>query len=344
LEGQKARTSPLKINICQSCGLWEVDSPPAPGELFNEDYRYRSSDSMGKYFKEQAPSIISSLDLPADGLVLEIGSNDGPFQEAARDLGVVVHGVDPAGNMVKEAQDKDLRSRCAFFGSHDAKKYFADESYDAVTSFNCFAHIEGIRQVFAEVYRVLRPGGRLLFEVHSQNSLLEDMQYDFIYHEHLFYHTATSLSKLCTGSGLSVISIETRDSHGGSFRVVAEKVKSPGVFNADVFFHIEECRAFLRNLGDKFAVAYGASGRANIHFSMLGQSAKKFKFVIDDSPARYGRTMANGVPVLPAADGLSHTIDVVVITAWTYADRILPKIPENIPEVWVMFPEIRRLR
>ena len=216
---------PAELLRCARCELVQLGLVVDPAILFPPSYPYTSGTTriLRDNFAELQREVAATLAPAPEDLVVDIGSNDGTLLRNFRDAGHRVRGIEPtdAGKLaIADGIDTDI----AFFG-RDAVDEVLRTAGPAtiVTATNVFAHMEDIHSVTEQVVRLLAPDGVFISESHYWLSLVETLQYDTIYHEHLRYYSLTSLSYLLARHGLDVIHAKRIPTHGGSIRVYAAR-------------------------------------------------------------------------------------------------------------------------
>ena len=354
---------PLKLLICDDCKLAQVDNIIDPGHLFR-DYRYSSSDSLSKHFSEYA-SLLDARYTVKNKRILEIGSNDGVLMEPLKRMGAQIIGVEPSNNIGLKAKEKGLDVIHDFFRYNLFEGTEHCGHYDLVLANNAFAHIPDIRDVVRGISYILKPGGHFIFEVHYFKNLIDENQWDNIYHEHLYYYSVTALKSLFEQFDMTIIECEEIPVHAGSIRVTVNNglVKYPvdvldrisyesnhvmeenalTKFRCCFDHHKEHFTAYVEELSKSYKIAaYGASGRANMFCNILGLSKEHIEFVIDESPERSGRFIANmGIPIITLDELESRDVDLLIVFAWNYSKVIMEKTQFGNYKYLVAFPDIQ---
>jgi SAM-dependent methyltransferase len=344
----------MDLYLCEDCGHGQLLDIVSPEILFG-NYIYTTSGSPGlaKYFTEYARDIFTQLTPQPGDKVLDIGSNDGTLLRCFQELGLSVLGVDPAEAVGKQAIQSGIPTICAFFNQATALK-LRDQWGQAqiVTANNVFAHSDDLGDMAEGVREMLAPNGTFVFEVSYLLDIIQNMIFDFIYHEHLSHHSVKPLKQFLAKHRLSLIKVVRTPSKGGSIRCFArhldeghpqdasvqeliEKEEFAGLYLPDTFASFAAkidaiglaLREFLtraKNEG-KVIAAYGASatGTVLIHHFRLGSL---LNYIVDDNESRQGRfSPGDFIPVV-SADVLSKTPpDIVLILAWRFADMIIEK-------------------
>ena len=359
----KINTYPLKIVKCKHCELVQTNTLIPPKTLF-KDYRYISSVGMQNHFNNFADWLVRTQKITPNSKVLEFGCNDGPLLDALKHRGIHnTIGVDPATNIVELGRRKSLDIIDDFFNYNFAKNKEWGDKFDLILASNTFAHIEDINSVIKGVHYSLKPKGRFIFEVQYLVDLVDKFQFDFMYHEHLFYYTVTSLKPLLSKYNLKIIDVEKVPIHCGSIRVVTTKntsesksevvdgfiemekdYKDLSKFSTEISFALNDLGAQLGYIKerDKTVAGYGASGRANVVTSTKNWDTNDLMYIVDESPERYDRFTSNGkIPIFNPEILEHHPPDYILILAWNFADMIIEKTKHlGIPYI-VPFPKIK---
>ena len=214
---------PLAVNTCKSCGFKQLTHTVDPKILYQQDYPYESSLTQSglNHFYEFALSVKNKFNLNSKDLVIDIGSNVGVLLNAFKSLGAKVLGVDPAANICKIANKRNILTLNSFFNDSVCK--LINKKYGkakVITGTNVFAHIDDLPELFRNIKKVLhKKDGIFVIEVPHFLNLLNDLEYDTIYHEHLSYITVQPLIKFLKKINLKILKMEKKDIHGGSIRI-----------------------------------------------------------------------------------------------------------------------------
>lgn len=364
-ELNKCKKYPLSLKYCDKCKLVQTDSIINSDFLF-KDYRYMSSIGLTKHFTSVANLYKQKFNLTNKSKVLEIGSNDGVLLKPFMDLNIDCIGFDPSVNISKIAKEKGCNVIVDYFCKENAVKYLKENSFDIICSNNCFAHIDDIHSILEGVTYCLKPDGKFIIEVHYLKNLIDQLQYDFVYHEHLYYYSISSLNYLFKLHGLQIIDFEEISIHSGSIRVYASKTGtvSDSVidrlkheeligltsfkyfenFSKIVKNHIYSLKNVISKLKSKNAkiAGYGASGRGNVLINMCKFNSDDLSFVIDESPERYDRYIGGtNIPIKNKNYLDSNKPDYLLLLAWNYADMIMEKLKDKNYNYIIPFPTVQ---
>lgn len=218
-------TYPLRFLRCPDCSLAQIDYVVAPEELFFAEYPYRSgiTPSLVKNLRSTSARLIDMYKLPKGALAIDIGSNDGTLLSGFQDLGMKVLGIEPT-NIADIANQAGIETKKTFFSSKAAAEVVASHGQAAViTAANMFAHVAPLGDLICGVDTLLAPKGVFVTESHYLLDLLDTVQYDSIYHEHLKFYSLKSLIRLFGYYGYDVIEVDRIPNYGGSIRVHAAR-------------------------------------------------------------------------------------------------------------------------
>lgn len=321
----------LRFGFCETCFTAQV-MDPAPRDAMFRDYFYRSSaiKTLRDHFKAYAGEVVARFRPKS---VLEIGCNDGVMLNPLVDLYVnQVVGIDPS-NVTLPVK-----------GATVISGYFEGGigEFDVILANNVFAHVSDINALTRNIRDSLKPNGVFIFEVHDLSKMISGLQYDWIYHEHQFYHSLLSLKGHFERHGMTVFDVQGTGLHAGSRRYfvckdrrtvepsVAETLKKDeGLDKWETYWNFarrvaEHKRSFTQMLDSLPGViaGYGACGRAN---TMIQYCDLKLEFIVDDAPAKQNLfTPGSHIPIC-SRRALETNPDYVVVFAWSFLNEIQPK-------------------
>jgi SAM-dependent methyltransferase len=355
---------PLLISVCDNCSLIQIVDPVDPSILFG-DYAFATGTVAGlvKHFDAYAEWIKERF---APQSVIEFGANDGTLVAALTERGIRAIGVDLAPNITEMAREQGREVLTGGFGPDmlDELRARVDKA-DLVTGSNVFAHNAEPRVILETADAILADDGVLCLEVMYAGDLLEQLQWDTLYHEHLTFYSLGTLSTLLRRHGFEPVAAERIPMHGGSLRLaaaragqretsasvaeVAEYERATGLndpatwdrFAADCRRRIDAFGQTMRRLSETAEIwAYGAAGKATMWVNMCEMDY--LKAVVDASPLRAGRLMpGTHTPIVSPDEFKRAEPDYVFASAWNY----LPAIRANEPQYagyWIVpLPEMR---
>jgi SAM-dependent methyltransferase len=348
---------PLDVAFCTTCSLAQLTVSVPPSVLFQE-YPYFSSysDTVVANASDLVERLVGEYALDGADLAMEIASNDGYLLQHYQRCGVPVLGVDPAENVAAVAVAHGVPTRCEFFDLSLADELrAADQRASVLHANNVLAHVPDVAAVVQGIARVLRGDGRAVIETPYVRDLVDKIEFDTIYHEHLFYYSVTSLCRLLVANGLEPAAVERIPIHGGSLRVFAQL---PGAADADpsvaaileeeaalgidsagyfrdfasrvdaLLVELRELLAGLRAQGRRIA-GYGAAAKATVLLNALGVGSETIEFVADRNPHKQGRLIpGTRIPIVPAEWLLEERPDDTVLFSWNFADEVLAQQAE----------------
>lgn len=349
---------PLVLCLCERCGLLQLVDVIDPEVLFGH-YLYVTgiSDTIAAHNRAYAAAVVDRLRLDADALVVEVASNDGSLLRCFQPHGVRVLGVEPARNIAELAREQGVPTEAVFFDRATGERLRAEHGPAmAVIGNNVLAHVGDPVDFLAGAAAMLAPEGRVIVEVPYLEEMLERLEYDTIYHEHLCYFSVTALLTIAERAGLRVVRVDRVPVHGGSIRTwfapaaavpghdpavlaLVEEERRAGLadpvrwrrFAADV---ADQRRRLLALLGDLRArgatvAGYGAPAKGNTLLNYCGIGTDLVEYTVDRSPLKQHRfTPGVHLPILPPEALLDRQPDYVLILAWNFADEIVAQQAE----------------
>jgi SAM-dependent methyltransferase len=343
---------PLHLALCNVCALAQLTASVPPEVLFTE-YPYFSSviPTLVEHARALAARLVRERGLGPHSLVMELASNDGYLLQHYCDAGVPVLGVDPAANVAAAAEARGIPTRCAFFGREVALE-LADQGYrpDVLHANNVLAHVPDLNGFVEGIATLVGEHGRLVSESPYVKDLLDQVEFDTIYHEHLCYFSLTALDRLMERHGLVIEDVERLAIHGGSVRLFVG-AKSVAERGPRVLALLEEEQAWgvcerapydrfarrVKELGRKLVdlldrlraggarlAAYGAAAKGSTLLNTFGIGRERLSFIADASPHKQGRyAPGTGLPIVAPDRLLSDRPDYVLLLAWNFADEIV---------------------
>ncbi len=343
---------PLHTLVCDACLLVQLEALVTPGELFS-DYAYFSSysDSWVEHARRFAESATAELGLGPESLVVEVASNDGYLLQHFVAAGVPVLGIEPAENVAEVAVGRGVRTEARFFGRATAVDLVERRlAADLVVGNNVFAHVPDLDDFVAGLATVLKPTGVVSIEMPHLLRLIEDVQFDTIYHEHFSYFSLLTAERALARHGLAVFDVEQLPAHGGSLRIWSapagasrteterlgqvrrlesiaglDRIESYAGFGTRVEAVREGVLAFLAEAhrAGRTVVAYGAAAKGNTLLNYCGISTADMEYVADRSREKQGRLLPGSHLPVEAPEHIFKTRpDYVVILPWNLSKEI----------------------
>ncbi len=343
---------PLRLFVCPRCWLLQITDLVPPVELFSE-YLYFSSfsETMLRHAREAAQRYSNEFALGAESLVVEIASNDGYLLRNFREAKVPCLGIEPAANIAKVAREQGIETLVEFFGANLARKLAVEgRQADLILGNNVFAHAPDVNDFVAGLRALLKPRGRVVLEFPHGLEMLEQTEFDTIYHEHVYYFTLTALRPLFERHGLEIIHVERLPIHGGSLRLfaahtgawpvtasvaaLAREERDKGVTSQAIYegfaAQVAGIKRDLLGVVDrlqregKSLAAYGASAKGSTLLNYCGLDQRRLAFVADRSTYKQGRlTPGMHIPIVAAEELARQRPDCTLLLTWNFAEEIL---------------------
>jgi SAM-dependent methyltransferase len=344
---------PLHAYVCESCLLVQLEEFESAENIFS-DYSYFSSysESWLKHAKNYTESMTARFGIDKSWQVMEIASNDGYLLQYFKEQGVPVLGIEPAENVAKVAQEAGIESIVKFFGVKTANELVAENrKADLLLGNNVLAHVPDLNDFVAGEKIVLNKGGIITMEFPHLLRLIEENQFDTIYHEHFSYFSFLTVEKVFASHGLVLFDVEEIPTHGGSLRIygrhddddskpvearveaLKEKERKAGLADMDVYDnYAEKVKETKRKLLEflisakregKSVVGYGAAAKGNTLLNYCGIRNDFLDYVVDLSPHKQDHYLpGTRVPIF-APDKIKETKpDYVLILPWNLSKEI----------------------
>ena len=376
--GQLERFYPLLAFVCERCFLVQLEEIVAPGEIFDGQYAYFSSysDSWLDHVRRYSEAMTLRFRLGADSHVVEIASNDGYLLQWFKAKGLRVLGIEPTANTAAEAERKGVPSLVRFFGRATADHVRAEHgAADLLIGNNVLAHVPDLNDFVAGTARLLAPRGVLTMEFPHLLRLVEQNQFDTIYHEHFSYLSFGTALQVFAHHGLTLFDVEELPTHGGSLRIYArhaeceehavaprvaelrERERAAGLRTLDYYRRFGErvaetkrkLLAFLieAKAAGKRVVGYGAPGKGNTLLNYCGIRSDFLDYTVDRSPHKQGNYLpGTRIPIRAPEEIRATRPDYVLILPWNLKDEIVRQmgfIREWGGRFVVPIPEVRVL-
>lgn len=344
---------PLKVFVCDSCWLVQVDEIEKAENIFNEEYTYFSSFSKSwlAHAKEYVDYMVTRFEFNQESLIVEIASNDGYLLQYFNEKNIPVLGIEPTANTAKVAKEKGINSIIDFFGARLAKKSLEGKA-DLILGNNVLAHVPDINDFVKGVKISLKPDGVNTFEFPHICKLVEFNQFDTIYHEHFSYLSLTALKSIFEIQGLEFFDVQEIPTHGGSLRVFSKhiedkskqintsvelllnKEKSLGVDTLAYYQGFQEKTEKIKDdlisflirakKEKKVVVAYGAAAKGNTLLNFCGIKGRDLiSYAMDASPHKQNKFLPGSrIPVLNPEKILETKPNYVIILPWNLKEEI----------------------
>ncbi len=349
---------PLKIFVCSNCFLVQVDEYKKASEIFDNEYAYFSSYSTSwlAHAKTYTEKMIGRFGYNEKSLVIEIASNDGYLLQYFKEKKIPVLGIEPTESTAKVAREKGIESITEFFGETFAGKLVAqNRKADLLLGNNVLAHVPDINDFVEGLKVALKNDGVITMEFPHLVKLIENSQFDTIYHEHFSYLSFTTVNTVFQTHGLSMFDVEEIPTHGGSLRIYAkhkgddskpisksvsgllEKEKSAGITDMNYYNGFGEKVTRIKNdllhfldeqkkLGKRIA-AYGAAAKGNTLLNYCGIKNDVITFVVDASPHKQGKFLPGShIPIVPESEIRKTKPDFIIVFPWNIKEEIFNQL------------------
>jgi SAM-dependent methyltransferase len=350
---QHEKRYPLRAKVCESCKLVQVDYDVAPQELFG-NYVYFSSysDDWLAHAKAYCEMARRRFGLDSSSLVVELASNDGYLLKNFLTMGIPVLGIDPSGTVAAAAAKIGVPTVVEFFGQELARDLVRQRRQaDLIIGNNVLAHVPQLNDFVAGIALLLRPNGNVTIEFPHLLELIEQVEFDTIYHEHFSYFSVHAIEQVFARHGLRLYDVERLPTHGGSLRIFAAhaaraelkdsaalrevraREAAAGLTDLATYMkfskRVEECRdsllAFLaaaKREGKRVA-AYGAAAKGNTLLNFCGVGPEEIAFVADRNPHKQKKFLpGTHIPVVSPEELMQAKPDYVLILPWNLRDEI----------------------
>ena len=344
---------PLQVQQCEDCGLTQTVYAVDPALMYGEKYKYESSITQTgtSHFYSMASSIVDTCGIKPDSLAIDIGSNVGVLLEGFRRKGMRVLGIDPAPRICKIANARGIETWQSFMCPEVAHKVVREKGRaQVVTATNVFAHIDDKAGLIEALNLLLDTNGVFVIEVPYLVDLLENLEYDTIYHEHLEYMSLKPLVLFFGQHGFEVVNVERNEIHGKSIRVFmsrkGERAVQPAVpamlqleeakgiyrkevlqkFAQDVAESAFELRKLLNQLRQdgKRVVGISAPAKGNTILNYCKIGPELVQYMTEKSVIKQGSyTPGMHIPIVGDAQLLNDKPDYGIIFAWNFANEIM---------------------
>ncbi len=349
---------PLRLLVCEQCWLVQTEDHAGRESLFSDDYAYFSSFSTSwlAHAKTYVETMRKRFNLHSRSRVAEVAANDGYLLQYVAQADIPCYGIEPTASTARAARKLGLDIVERFFGVELAEELAEDgRSCDLLVANNVLAHVPDINDFAAGFACLLKPHGVATFEFPHLQRLLEQGQFDTVYHEHYSYLSLTAVQRIFAANGLAVFDVEEHPTHGGSLRVFAQRADfnhqplservaqllqaeaAAGLNRADTYAGFQaradriknDFHAFLidaRRQGRRVA-AYGAAAKGNTLMNYAGVRGDLIDFVVDRNPAKQSQFMPGSrIPIVGEAALAQARPDHIVILPWNLKTEVMAQL------------------
>ena len=348
---------PLHAYVCEHCYLVQLEEYVSPESIFTE-YAYFSSyaDTWLKHCRDYTDLVSECFNLGKDSFVVEVASNDGYLLQYFVQKGIPVLGIEPAKNVARVAVDKGVPTLTEFFGRELASR-LCDEGKqaDLIAGNNVLAQVPDINDFVAGLNILLKPEGVITIEFPHLKNLMEQNQFDTMYHEHFSYFSFISAEKIFAAHGLTLFDVQELPTHGGSLRIYArhegdaskpvgdrviemrKREIDAGFTDMDHYSAFgEQVKETKRKLltflieakrAGKTVAGYGAPGKGNTMLNYCGIRTDFLEYTVDRNPYKHGKFLpGTHIPIFPPEKISETHPDYVLILPWNFKDEIMQQM------------------
>ncbi|HEX4008588.1 MAG TPA: class I SAM-dependent methyltransferase [Solirubrobacteraceae bacterium] len=344
---------PLRAYVCDQCFLVQLEQFETADHIFG-DYAYFSSYSTSwlEHSSRYVEEMIERFSLDGSSQVIELASNDGYLLQYFAQHGIPVLGIEPAANVAEVAVQKGIPTLVEFFGRETARTLQAQSPADLLLGNNVLAHVPDLNDFVAGMQILLKPGGVITMEFPHLVRLIDENQFDTIYHEHFSYFSFLTARRVFAAHGLRLFDVEELPTHGGSLRIygahadddakpetdraveLAERERTAGLQDIETYRSYAhrvqtEKRAILSFLiglkNDSQSIAgYGAPAKGNTLLNFCGVGTDFIDYTVDMNPHKQGHLLPGSHIPIRAPETLAQTKpDVLLILPWNLRDEIM---------------------
>jgi hypothetical protein len=342
--------APLALLRCDNCSVIQLTASVDPAFLFSQYVWVTATSATARSYSETYCAEVLKRSVVESPFVVEIASNDGTFLKHFKSKGCPVLGIDPAQNIAANATNAGIPTWAEFFDITIAKKVLAEKQQpNIVMARNVIPHVKEIHSIVEGLSALIDDTGMVVIEFHYAKAIAEELHYDSIYHEHLFYFSIKSLCGIFAQYGLSPFDVLESPISGGSLvlffsrkeldlsmalRDLIETEELSDLNNLSTWQHFgvksEKHAQSLKDIVAYYAknrklVAYGASARSSTLMNFAGISAKEIDYVIDRNPIKHGLyTPGTNIPIVSYEDGVRKLDGKhLLLLAWNFEEEIV---------------------
>ena len=347
---------PLRALVCGHCFLVQLEEFESPERIFS-DYAYFSSYSSSwlDHCRRYTELVVARFGLDSSSQVVELASNDGYLLQYFKQRGIPVLGIEPAANVAAVAREKGIPTLVEFFGRETARSAAANAPADLLLGNNVLAHVPDLNDFVAGMKILLKPGGVITMEFPHLMRLIEDNQWDTIYHEHFSYFSLLTVARVFAAHGLRLFDVQELPTHGGSLRIYAcheedpDRVEQPAMralaerergagyerletylgYGRRVEADKRQILGFLIDLksqGLRIA-GYGAPAKGNTMLNYCGLRRDFIDYTCDLNPHKQGHFLPGShIPIRDPQAIREDRPDVIMILPWNLKDEIMEQL------------------
>jgi len=344
---------PLRVMVCDSCWLVQTEDFVDADAMFNTDYAYFSSTSSSwlEHASKYSKMIQEKLCLNADSFVVEVASNDGYLLKNFVDANIPCLGIEPTDGTAEAAEKLGIPVQREFFGTKLANKLVAKgKKADLIIGNNVYAHVPDINDFTLGLKKLLSPNGTITLEFAYLLKLIQQNEFDTVYHEHFSYLSLHAVKPIFEGAELKIYDVEELTTHGGSLRVYGcheeagyntteqvyeqlQKEEKAGLLELKTYVHFQKKAERVKNgllaflveqkMQGKSVAGYGAAAKGNTLLNYAGVKPELLPFVCDASPSKQGNYLpGSNIPIFSPNYIKEQRSDYVLILPWNIAEEV----------------------
>jgi SAM-dependent methyltransferase len=349
---------PLCTFVCKECLLVQLEEFESPKNIFT-NYAYFSSYSQTwlKHVEDFANMVINRFSLKKNSQVIEIASNDGYLLQHFQKRNISILGIEPAANVAKVAEDKGIPTRTKFFGTKTAMELVNEnKKADLLIAINVLPHVPALNDFVGGLKLLLKPEGVIAIQFSAYMiQLMQQTQFDMIYHEHFSYFSFYTIQKIFAKHGMTVFDVEEVPVHGGSLRIYIKHTENEDLpitgnvndlLDKEKMFKIMEMSTYenfpeqvkkvktglwnflisARNERKK-VVCYGAPAKGNTLLNYCGIGKEFLEYTVDISPHKQGLYLpGTHIPIMSPEKIRETKPDYLLILAWNLKEEIIEQM------------------
>jgi len=349
---------PLRLLVCENCWLVQTEDHAEREALFTQNYAYFSSYSSTwlAHAQHYVSEMVARFHLGKHSQVVEIAANDGYLLQYVQQLEIPCYGIEPTTSTANAARKKGINIIEQFFGVNLADELVQNnQQADLIVANNVLAHVPDINDFVEGFSRLLKPQGVATFEFPHLLRLVQENQFDTVYHEHYSYLSFTAIQHIFSSNGLTVFDVEELPTHGGSLRVFVQVSDSGahvrtsavskllqveaefGINSKDFYQNFQICAENVKDSLLGFLLdtkrrglkigAYGAAAKGNTLLNFAGVRPDLLPYVVDKNPAKKGQYMPGSrIPIVDEAHLKAHRPDYILVLPWNLRTEIISQM------------------
>jgi SAM-dependent methyltransferase len=350
---------PLRVLVCNECWLVQTEDYADAYELFKADYAYFSSTSIGwlAHAKRYTEVMIDLLSLNKNSLVIEVASNDGYLLRNFVGAGISCLGIEPTASTAAAAEALGIPVLREFFGEVLGRRLASEGMQaDLIAGNNVYAHVPDVNDFTWGLAAALKPGGTITLEFPHVLRLIQQAQFDTIYHEHFSYLSLFTVARIFRECGLRIYDVEELPTHGGSLRIYGchagdgrdENGRVKMLLENEARFGLQSVAPYAgfqtiankvkdnllqfliaeKNQGKK-VVGYGAAAKGNTLLNYAGVKPDLLPYICDAAPSKQGKFMPGShIPIVTPEVLSNSNVDAVLILPWNIASEVKQQLSQ----------------